>query len=106
MYVCMYVCIYIYPPTHTHRRVERRISKRYCLENPRDRGAWWAAVYGIAQSQTRLSDLAAAAAVRGSPNIHGQMNELRKCGIYTYNAILFSLEEYGTTVTCYSITEI
>ena len=25
-----------------------------CLENPRDRGAWWAAVYGISQSQTRL----------------------------------------------------
>ena len=21
-----------------------------CLENPRDRGAWWAAVYGVAQS--------------------------------------------------------
>ena len=27
-----------------------------CLENPRDGGAWWAAVYGVAQSQTRLSD--------------------------------------------------
>ena len=25
-----------------------------CLENPRDRGAWWAAIYGVAQSQTRL----------------------------------------------------
>ena len=25
-----------------------------CLENPRDRGAWWAAVYGVAQSRTRL----------------------------------------------------
>ena len=25
-----------------------------CLENPRDREAWWAAVYGVAQSQTRL----------------------------------------------------
>ena len=25
-----------------------------CLENPRDGGAWWAAVYGIAQSRTRL----------------------------------------------------
>ena len=25
-----------------------------CLENPRDGGAWWAAVYGVAQSQTRL----------------------------------------------------
>ena len=24
------------------------------LENPRDRGAWWAAVYGVTQSQTRL----------------------------------------------------
>ena len=23
-----------------------------CLENPRDGGAWWAAVYGLAQSQT------------------------------------------------------
>ena len=23
-----------------------------CLENPRDRGAWWAAVYGVTQSQT------------------------------------------------------
>ena len=25
-----------------------------CLENPRDRRAWWAAVYGVAQSQTPL----------------------------------------------------
>ena len=25
-----------------------------CLDNPRDRGAWWAAVYGVAQSRTRL----------------------------------------------------
>ena len=25
-----------------------------CLENPRDVGAWWAAIYGVAQSQTRL----------------------------------------------------
>ena len=25
-----------------------------CLENPRDRGAWWAAVYGVTQSRTQL----------------------------------------------------
>ena len=25
-----------------------------CLENPRDGGAWWAAIYGVTQSQTRL----------------------------------------------------
>ena len=27
-----------------------------CLENPIDRGAWWAAVHGVAESRTRLSD--------------------------------------------------
>ena len=28
-----------------------------CLENPRDGGAWWPAVYGVAQSRTRLKRL-------------------------------------------------
>ena len=28
-----------------------------CLENPRDGGAWWAAVYGVAQGWTRLKRL-------------------------------------------------
>ena len=28
-----------------------------CLENPRDGGAWWAAVYGVAQNQTWLKGL-------------------------------------------------
>ena len=27
-----------------------------CLENPMDRGAWWAPVHGVAKSRTRLSD--------------------------------------------------
>ena len=27
-----------------------------CLENPMDGGAWWAAVHGVAKSQTRLND--------------------------------------------------
>ena len=27
-----------------------------CLENPMNRGAWWAAVHGVARSWTRLSD--------------------------------------------------
>ena len=31
--------------------------QRSCLENPRDGGAWWAAVCGVAQSQTRLKQL-------------------------------------------------
>ena len=28
-----------------------------CLENPKDRGAWWAAIYGVTQSRTRLKQL-------------------------------------------------
>ena len=28
-----------------------------CLENPRDGGAWWDAIYGVAQSQTRLKQI-------------------------------------------------
>ena len=28
-----------------------------CLENPKDGEAWWAAVHGVARSQTRLSNL-------------------------------------------------
>ena len=35
-----------------------------CLENPRDGGAWWAAVSGVAQSRTRLKRLSSLAAAR------------------------------------------
>ena len=34
-----------------------------CLENPRDGGAWWAAIYGVAQSRTRLQRLSSSSAV-------------------------------------------
>ena len=35
-----------------------------CLENPRDGGAWWAAVYGVAQSRTRLKWLSSRSSSR------------------------------------------
>ena len=34
-----------------------------CLENPRDGGAWWAAVSGVAQSRTRLKRLSMLASI-------------------------------------------
>ena len=34
-----------------------------CLKNPRDGGAWWAAVYGIVQSQTRLKRLSSSSSL-------------------------------------------
>ena len=40
--------------TFMHWRRKWQPTPVSCLENPRDRGAWWAAVYGVAQSQTRL----------------------------------------------------
>ena len=35
-----------------------------CLENPRDRGAWWAAVCGVAQGRTRLKRLSSSSSSR------------------------------------------
>ena len=35
-----------------------------CLENPRDGGAWWAAVYGVAQSRTRLKRLSSSSIMK------------------------------------------
>ena len=43
--------------TFTHWRRKGNPLHCSCLENPRGGGAWWAAVYGVAQSQTRLKRL-------------------------------------------------
>ena len=43
-----------------------------CLENPRDGGAWWAAVYGVAQRRTqlkRLSSSSSSSSSRGSEQV-------------------------------------
>ena len=35
-----------------------------CLENPRDGGAWWAAIYGVAQNRTQLKRLSSSCSSR------------------------------------------
>ena len=52
------------------------------LENPRDRGAWWAAVSGVAQSRTRLKWLSSS----NSSNIAYQV-----VGSIYHNQLLFRL---------------
>ena len=42
-----------------------------CLENPRDRGAWWAAIYGVAQSWTRLKWLSSSSREAWHAAVHG-----------------------------------
>ena len=44
-----------------------------CLENPRDGGAWWAAVYGVTQSRTRLKQLSSSSScppTQAPPRFH------------------------------------
>ena len=36
-----------------------------CLENPRDREAWWATIYGVAQCRTRLKQLSSSSSSNG-----------------------------------------
>ena len=49
--------IYIYKTVHGQEGQGNGTPLQYfCLENPMDGRAWWAAVYGVAQSWTRLSD--------------------------------------------------
>ena len=61
-----------------------------CLENPRDREAWWAAVYGVAQSWTRMKQLSSS-----SPRVYRvQVSEhidpaLPKCSRYYALHLIF-----------------
>ena len=44
------------PPMQKTREGNGTPLQYSCLENPMDGGTWWAAVHGVAKSQTRLSD--------------------------------------------------
>ena len=56
-----------------------------CLENPRDGEAWWAAVYGVAQSRTRLKQLSSSS----SSSIATKLKPSRDCFFF----FLFWTEE-------------
>ena len=45
-----------------------------CLENPRDRGAWWAAIFGVAQSQTQLKRLSSSNSKQNKYHRLGDLN--------------------------------
>ena len=53
-----------------------------CLENPRDRGAWWAAVYGVTQSRTRLKWLSSSS--KRKINFHTFLSFLKKPELSKY----------------------
>src|SRR5574341_1327823 len=47
-----------------------------CLENPRDGGAWWAAIYGVAQSRTRLKRLSSSSSRRMRSDTGSAISEI------------------------------
>ena len=77
-----------------------------CLENPRDGGAWWAAVYGVAQSQTWLKRLSSSSSiVRGPDSISLLSKGLSRvfssskasilwCSVFFYGPTLTSVHDY------------
>ena len=55
--------------TFMHWRRKWQPTQCSCLENPRDGGAWWAAVYGVAQSRTRLKRLSSSRSSSSSSSV-------------------------------------
>ena len=50
------ISFYLLEDLRSSREVNGTPLQYFCLENPMDRGAWWAEVHGVSKSQTRLSD--------------------------------------------------
>ena len=50
-----------------------------CLENPRDRGAWRAAVCGVAQSQTRLKQLSSSSSSSSTMHLKPKLPLFTSC---------------------------
>ena len=63
-----------------------------CLENPRDGGAWWAAIYGVAQSRTRLKWLSSSSS-SNNINLYLKMSRDKKG---SYKQTKTQMEPVGT----------
>ena len=66
-----------------------------CLENPRDGGAWWATISGVAQSRTRLKRLSSSSSSSSSSNP-------LLCGAAPYfvGCLAASLDSLNSSSTC------
>ena len=67
-----------------------------CLENPRDGGTWWAAVYGVTQSQTWLKRLSSSS----SSNLC-DLNQLLKCPKLWFSHLLNGVDD--NTTSCINV---
>ena len=51
--------------------------QRSCLENPRDGGGWWGAVYGVAQSWTRLKRLSSSSTLNKGQGVRSAKENIK-----------------------------
>ena len=69
------------------------------LENPMDRGAWWAAVHRVTRSQTQLKRLSARARAHTHTHTHTHTEELATTCIKAYALHRFSDGAHLSAVT-------
>ena len=67
-----------------------------CLENPRDGGAWWAAVYGVTQRQTRLKRLSSSSS--SESQYHTWQNYVEVSQVLPYVVIQLSFTNVNRSV--------
>ena len=64
-----------------------------CLENPRDGGAWWATVYGVAQSQTRLKRLSSSS--MSTESVMPSCHFILCCPLFLLPSIFPSIRDFS-----------
>ena len=72
-----------------------------CLENPRDGGAWWAAISGVAQSRTRLERLSSSSS--SSSKVPNMVGSGRECWPYLVVKTLRQQNNAASTLMSYTV---
>ena len=74
------------PRGHKESDMTERLHLQYsCLENPGDRGAWWAAIYRVTQSRTRLKPLSSSSKAHAHFIVFTKMHTSRPQLAHHYN---------------------
>ena len=72
-----------------------------CLEHPRDGGAWWAAVYGVAQSQTQLKWLSSSS--KQYTHVHTSTHTLKHTMLKRWHTAILERSSLVILFVCRSI---
>ena len=98
--------------TYMHWRRKGNPLQCSCLENPRDSGAWWAAIYGVEQSWTRLKRLSSSSSSSSSrrlPRSAGEVEWWDNPGeeislLFSHSVVSDSLQPHGLHQASMSFT--